>query len=161
VSAQKASAWSPNSAEILSTEGARSAQRATVCDKATSWRESVVERLNHVCSLPSKWDGYYGRPVDFGTANFALRVLETICHVGKPAPSIVPGPSGDLQIEWHTRAWDVELHVLAPYNVEAWRDSSTSLDDGETLVLAADFTDVRKWIRELSESPIAATPAAA
>lgn len=161
MSIQKASAWSPSSAEILSIEAVRSAQRVTVCDKASSWRESVMERLNHVCSLPPKWDGYHGRPVDFGTANFALRVLETICDFGTPAPSIVPGPSGDLQIEWHTQAWDVELHVLAPYNVEAWRDLSFSLGNGETLLLAADFTDVRKWIRELSESPSAATPAAA
>src|SRR5688572_22784827 len=77
------------------------------------WRSIIMERLQHLVNLETGWDGYQGEAVSFENANFALKVLEVVCSNGSPAPQIVPGTAGDLQIEWHNRVADVELHVMA------------------------------------------------
>src|SRR5215204_7030320 len=98
-----------------------SGARVLIADPIREWRDMVLKRLNDLCCLDAGWDGYRGVPVSFENANFALRMLEASCPSEAPAPAIVPGPAGDLQIEWHTPNGDVELHVQSPYNVHAWR----------------------------------------
>jgi hypothetical protein len=129
--------------------------------RAARWPEKVVERLNELCSLPRGWNGYEAGPVSFSLALFAFRVLGTICGVDTPAPSIVPGASGDLQIEWHLMAGDIELHVRAPNDVVAWRLMSDTGPDGEERVLSTDFTVVARWIEDLLESSDATVGSAA
>jgi hypothetical protein len=88
-------------------------------------------------------------------------MLGSICRPNTPAPQIVPGSSGDLQIEWHTQAVDIEILVRAPYDVHAWRLVVGADADGESLGLSRDFTELAKWVAEISEPPIAASAAAA
>jgi hypothetical protein len=78
-----------------------------------------------------------------------------------PAPQIVPGSNGDLQIEWHTETIDIELHICAPYEVQAWRLTSSTGDDGEEINLTNDFTVVAGWLAELAEASVATRSSAA
>lgn len=135
--------------------------RLIVSEPVRQWRDGVKSRLDEVCSLPSGWNGYGAPPVSFQTADFALRMLETICATSAPAPQIVPGANGDLQLEWHLTGGDLELHVRAPYDVYAWRGSDRLDDDGETVNLTNDFTVLRAWIGDLVESTRAVEAAAA
>ena len=123
-----------------------------------SWRP-VTDRLEELLRLERGWDGYTGSPVSFVNATFALRMLESICDSRSPLPQIVPGSSGDLQVEWHTLRGDVELHVRAPNDVHAWRVKSDGLE--EELLLANDFSAIVAWIKELVEPSIAIKAAAA
>jgi hypothetical protein len=91
---------------------------------------------------------------------FALQMLEAICTEETPAPAIVPGSSGELQIEWHTEQGDVELLVRAPNNVRAWRWSPNAGDDGDEVELRNDFYQAAMWIREVTEPEIAVQAAA-
>ena len=135
--------------------------RVLITDRPSVWRDDVVDRLNHLCCLPVGWNGYRAGPVNFNTANFALRVLESVCSPDAPAPSIVPGPSGDLQIEWHLETGDIELHIRAPNDVHAWRETAETEEGGQELQLTIEFTEVAQWIKKLLEPTRALNKAAA
>lgn len=125
--------------------------------RSPTWQSTVKARLEEIVRLHEGWDGYRGRPVSFGNALFALRVLESICSIDAPPPEIVPGCSGDLQIEWHLPGGDIELHVRAPNDVHAWR----SMPSDEELILSTDFSAIADWLRDLTEAPLAPDSAAA
>ncbi len=125
------------------------------------WHSVVMDRLNALVKLERGWDGYKGIPVSFENANFALNLLHAACSIDTPSPQIVPGSNGDLQIEWHTEEGDIELHIQAPYKVEAWRSSESTGIDGEEISLTNNFAVVAKWIAEISEPIIAARSSAA
>ena len=125
------------------------------------WSTKVVSRLNELCALPVGWNGYTAPPVLFSNASFALVMLQTVCPFDVPEPQIVPGPNGDLQIEWHEEYGDVELHVRAPYNVHAWRCNETTGPNGEEFDLNNEFSLVASWLADLSETSIVAETATA
>lgn len=147
-----------SSSRILEIPGSK--ERVLISDNTTAWSEEVKKRLETLIKLPVGWDGYQGTNVSFQNANFALRVLEAICGVETRAPQIVPGPAGDLQIEWHTLQGDLEIHVLGPNIVHAWRAMVNGNSEGEELVLKNDFGVVAQWVKEITEPPIAAKAAA-
>lgn len=125
------------------------------------WQLTVEARLQELIRLENGWDGYEGPPVGFGNAVFAIRVLESICVGDTPAPSIVPGNAGDLQLEWHLPSGEIELHVRAPNDVHAWRCLTGAHPLEEALMLSTDFSVVAKWLRDLTEAPLAPHAAAA
>ena len=121
-------------------------------DAGQKWREPVMKRLDElVTTLRPGWDGYNGIAVKFENAYFAMEMLDSCCRGNAPTPQIVPGTSGDLQIEWHLEKGDIELHVLAPNNVQAWHADEHTGPDGEELSLTTDFTTVVRWIENLTE----------
>lgn len=125
------------------------------------WHKAVRSKMDELCSLPVGWDGYSAPPVSFSVAYFAMSVLALVCPLDAPAPQIVPGPNGDLQIEWHTHDADIELHVRHPNEVVAWRLSPVTPSDGEEVRLTTDFKIVAKWLEDLSEDSVASHSSAA
>jgi hypothetical protein len=134
--------------------------RIIVNDNSSKWNAAVKERLEVLIRLIPGWDGYGALPVSFENANFALRILERICDEDSPAPQIVPGTQGDLQIEWHTLQGDIELHIKAPNDVHAWRAMQNADPDGEDLDLTNDFAAIAHWVKEIVEPTIGASAAA-
>jgi len=132
-----------------------------VCEPRRAWWHPIVARLDELCKLPIGWDGYHAPPVLFGNAYFAINMLASACPFDAPEPQIVPGSNGDLQIEWHTETADIELHVRAPNDVDAWRAQTSTPDHEDQLHLTIDFKVVAGWLAELSETPIAARSSAA
>jgi hypothetical protein len=135
--------------------------RLIVDEPRQSWRDEVMNRLDKLVKLESGWDGYQGLPVSLENAVFTLRMLDAACGGNVRAPQIVPGATGDLQIEWHTLKGDIELHVEAPNNVHAWRATGNDGVVEQELELTNDFSIVAKWIEDLMESSIVAESAAA
>lgn len=134
--------------------------RHFITDLGQNWRDPVIKRLNELVGLQPGWDGYDGAAVTFENAYFAVEVLKVCCGANDPTPQIVPGASGDLQIEWHLEKGDIELHILAPNDVHAWHVDENTGFDGEGVSLTNDFTIVVKWIKNLTE-PTRAIVAAA
>lgn len=131
--------------------------RRIVQDLDRSWRQAVIDQLNCLVALEKGWDGYRGGPVRFDTAHFALRLLDSACGNDTPSPEIVPGSDGDLQIEWHLEAGDIELHVSGPLKVHAWARIDGVERDAD---LTNDFTTVAQWLAMLADQELAATAAA-
>lgn len=135
--------------------------RIVVQAPARNWRQQVEEKLQKLIRLPVGWDGYGAVPVSFETANFAVRMLESICPTDAPVPYLVPGTVGDIQIEWHTDAVDIELHVRRPNSVHAWRESAASGRADEEMELTFDFRPILSWVKQLSEAGVDDSTAAA
>ena len=135
--------------------------RTLISEGGGEWRAQVEERLQNLIRLQQGWDGYQGQPVSFTNAAFAFRMLESVCGPYTPAPQIVPGADGDLQIEWHTLKGDIELDVRGPNDVHAWRLVLGDDTDGEELYLRTDFSKIVEWIKKLTEPVIAPIATAA
>ena len=118
----------------------------------SDWMRDLRDRFDELTSLPKGWDGYNGRPVSFTCAHFAANLLERLANPEVPAPYLVPGSDGTVQLEWHRNNFDVEIEVLAPYQVIATRYSYDS-DAAEELHLDSDFTKLQVWIEELKDRP--------
>lgn len=132
--------------ELLKFSGRQ--DRITVYQPQHEWARGVRSKLKDLCALPKGWNGYDAPPVSFTTANFALRMLESIVGRDAPTPQIVPGVDGDLQIEWHLLKGDIELHVRSSNDVLAWRSTDQD-EDGEELRLKTDFKDVATWLAQI------------
>lgn len=137
----------------------RNYSRRAISDSVYGWQEIVKDRLEELVRLEPGWDGYAGHPVSFDVAMFAYRMLESICGIDTPSPQIVPGSSGDLQVEWHTPVGDIELWVRAPNNVHAWRESADG-NESDEMNLSTNFAAVSDWVREYTEPLIAGAAAA-
>lgn len=122
--------------------------RIRVSRSRSDWARDLEERFNELTSLPRGWDGYRGRPVSFGCAQFAANLVESLFVQGVPAPQLVPGADGTLQLEWHLNQYDIEVDVLAPYNVVATRyDHAAELE--QEIEVESDFTELANWVLAL------------
>lgn len=135
--------------------------RILLTDPVQAWHKKAMEQLENLVHLKHGWDGYQGLPVSFENATFALRMLEAICKNDTPSPQIIPGVSGDLQVEWHTMQGDIELHVKAPNDVRAWHSPFGNGVGEEELNLTFDFIDVAAWVERVKETPIVINAATA
>lgn len=89
-----------------------------------AWRAAIRQRLSEFVRMPSNWDGYGAPVVSAAVAALAFAVLEDVMRPGVPLPHVVPSSTGGVQIEWHERDIDLELHVAGPYNFELWFEDS-------------------------------------
>ncbi len=141
------------SSNVASWPGSRS--RTIVAHPAEIWHRRISERIQELVRLAPGWDGYAGRPVSFETGMFACNVLSAIWRWDTPIPQIVPGSAGDLQIEWHMSDTTVELHVLGPNRVSAWRCVVEGDPDGEDIDLTNDFAPIENWSERLTGPQLA------
>jgi len=124
--------------------------RVRITQPRSRWVAELKDRFDELTALPQGWDGYAGRPVSFNCAQFAANLLERLFVESVPAPQIVPGDDGTLQIEWHQNQFDIEIDVLAPYDVCAVkRDLRTGLV--QEIELEIDFTPLSGWIADLGQ----------
>ncbi len=137
------------SAEPTVINAVFTSRRVLVSDSRSEWIEALEKRFNDLTALPVGWDGYTGRPVSFTIARFAANLLERLYVPNVPPPSLVPGADGSLQIEWHRNDYDVELDIVGPQKVVAYRHDCQKETD-EELELATDFTPIQIWIEDLS-----------
>lgn len=133
--------------------------RAVVAHPVGEWWDAVVSKIGELTALERGWDGYGAGPVNFETAHFALNMLQSLCVDLEPQPQIVPGANGDLQIEWHEQSSSVELHVVSPNHVRAWRRRNSDQAE-EELVLKSDFSSLLPWMLELARPAVAVVAAA-
>lgn len=130
--------------------GAHSAfnQHRVLVDEPSPWVASLDKRFNDLTSLPIGWDGYKGVPVLYTVAKFASLILSRLYVTGLPAPSLVPGSDGTLQIEWHINQYDVELDILNVNSIFASRYDCLSGAE-ESFSLSNDVTIPSRWMHDL------------
>lgn len=136
------------------------AHRITITESETKWRDEAMQRLQGLIRLEHGWDGYAAIPVTLATATFTLKMLEVMCSDDTVAPQIIPGPNGEVQLEWHTHTGDVEILVRAPNDVFAWRHLVGNDGDGEEMQLSQDFLQAVRWIKDVMEPKFAYAAAA-
>ncbi|WP_157776571.1 hypothetical protein [Nitratireductor aquibiodomus] len=123
--------------------------RVVVATHSSPWMRDLSSRFDEVVSLTKGWDGYSGVPVSFTTAQFAAQMIERLWVPGVPTPSIVPGTDGSVQVEWHAGGFDVELDVLEPLEVEAYR-LNRKTGEVDELEIESDFSQIAQWISDIA-----------
>ena len=124
------------------------------------WVQELAPRFEDLVKLKPGWDGYLGIPVSFSNATFAANLLETLCLNTLPAPSLVPGTDGTLQLEWHINGYDLEIDVLGANNVVATRFCHQTEEEKE-MYLKNDFSELVQWVDDLAYDDLMAGPVVA
>lgn len=136
-------------------------RRVNLTDPAIMGWEDIKNRLNELSQLPVGWDGYNAGPMRFEVGYFAAEIIRNVCDQTTYPPAIIPGPNGDVQLEWHHNKNIIELHIRNPYDVVAWRTNDELGENGEEIYLTTDFTAVFLWLKDFAEIAHAHPAAAA
>jgi hypothetical protein len=102
------------------------------------WEVEVVRALVRLAGLPAGWDSYNAPPLRRDAGHFALEILQGVMHPRTPPPQVVPSAAGGVQLEWHEKGIDLELHITAPYQWELWFHD---LQDPNSQPLSLELTD--------------------
>jgi hypothetical protein len=84
------------------------------------WQIEVLKPLAKYLAMSQGWDSYSGLPPRWDAGFFALWILNAVMRPRTPVPQVVPSPVGGVQLEWHEKDIDLELHITAPYECELW-----------------------------------------
>lgn len=79
------------------------------------WFTDAVKKLLMLRELPENWDSYGARQVTVQSFETALLLTSRISE-GSPLPSIVPTPTGGVQLEWHLFGIDLEVDITPEGN---------------------------------------------
>lgn len=82
-----------------------------------SWMISILPKLNSLLRLPPNWNSYGSAPVSTLAIQRAYQFLLHALPPSTPTPSIVPTPSGCVQLEWHQDDIDIEIE-FQPTGIE-------------------------------------------
>ena len=105
------------------------------------WEREILTRLIELVQMEPDWDGYGAPSVKRDAGFFALEILKGIMRERTPLPQIVPSSVGGVQMEWHEKGIDLEVHVTGAYECEVWfRDHATAKNFA--VDLTNDFSDL-------------------
>lgn len=99
---------------------------ATLTEQVPPWFDAVVRTCAAFVELERDWDSYGARPVHESIARAAGDLLLQLVRPSVPAPTVVPTPSGGIQLEWHTPSVDLEIELASAGRLSAiFEDRST------------------------------------
>ncbi|GEM_PF-1631245 len=123
--------------------------RVRVTHPRSAWVNELEKQFDVLTSLRRGWDGYAGVPVSFTCAQFAANLIERLYIRSLPAPQLVPMPNGTMRLEWHRNEFDIEVDVLGPYDVVAYRADLLN-DSEDEIEIQTDFTELAEWVAALA-----------
>jgi hypothetical protein len=115
------------------------------------WQIEVQSRLLKYVKMQKGWDSYDAPPVGWDTGMFVLSVLNDVMRTRTPIPQVVPSAGGGVQLEWHQKGIDLELHIAGPYQCELWfQDHQRPNDPPGSIELTDNFSALLKPIELLT-----------
>jgi hypothetical protein len=76
-----------------------------------AWLGPVLDELQELLSLPEDWDSYGSARIDAHIARYVGRLLGVLARAETARPALVPTSAGGVQLEWHTRALELQLEI--------------------------------------------------
>jgi hypothetical protein len=119
-------------------------------EPAQKWQIDVQRQLLEQVQMPHGWDGYGTPAPTMDAAFFALLVLSKVMRSRTPIPQVVPSSAGGIQLEWHDKGIDLELHISAPYQCEMWFEDHQKGTAPTSLPLSTDFSPLNGPINLLT-----------
>lgn len=138
----------PVPAQTRSQWASTSVDDKQIVIEKSRWIEELLPKFEELMRLPVGWDGYSGLPVSFQCVCFALQLIASLSTAEIEAPQVVPGSDGSLQLEWHNYGYDVELNILALFEVVAFR-KNVNTGAIEELDLTMDYKTVYSWMIDM------------
>ena len=98
------------------------------------WLYPTLASFQELLQLPEGWDSYGGSPIsDEAIAGAAEVLVRLKLPLEAPEPSVVPGSSGSVQLEWHRCGADVEIHISPAGDATAFLSDTTEEHEFETI----------------------------
>ena len=120
-------------------------------DPDKKWQVEVLRSILSFMELKPGWDSYDAPPLSRDVGFFALQILDQVMSPRTPIPQAVPSSVGGVQLEWHDKGIDLELHIAAPYEAEFWFQDHSKPDQAPiSMVLSNDFSTLRNALQELA-----------
>lgn len=146
-------------ADIIRPDFGRRHLRVTTTTSfgANNWQDVLLDQIMNLKKLSHGWDSYSAPRIDLDAMGFALIVLNNIMESNTPLPQVVPSSVGGIQLEWHERGIDLEIHVTGPYEGEIWYQDHTQPDKGPVSdEITIDFSQIQSFVTELTsrQAPI-------
>ena len=115
------------------------------------WQIEVQNHLVRFVRMEPGWDGYDAPPLRRDAGLFALEILQGVMRPRTPLPQVVPSSMGGVQLEWHEKGIDLEIHITAPYQWELWfQDHQDPNTPPISLELTDDLSPLRRPIQLLT-----------
>jgi hypothetical protein len=102
------------------------------------WQIEVQSQLLQYAKMEQGWNSYGAPAVTWDAGMFALSILNDIMRPRTPIPQVVPSSAGGVQLEWHEKGIDLEIHVTGPYRCALWFEDQTAPN---TPPVSLDLTD--------------------
>jgi hypothetical protein len=119
--------------------------RAFDAEPERTWQLEVQNHLLKYVKLQRGWDTYNAQQIGWDTGFFALSILNDFMRPRTPIPQVVPSAAGGVQLEWHQKGVDLELHITGPYQCELWfKDHQTPNQPPISLELTDDYSALRR-----------------
>jgi hypothetical protein len=119
--------------------------RAFEAEPDRKWQTEVQKRLVAYAKFPQGWDSYNAPAIGWDAGLFALSLLNDFMRPRTPLPQVVPSTAGGIQLEWHQKGVDLELHITGPYRCELWFQDHQVPDQAPlSLELTDDYSALRK-----------------
>lgn len=100
--------------------GPRIVRIETTTAELPKWLLGVVAELNKIADLPSNWDSYDALPVPQRTLEHALQVIAQLMDIDTLPPQVGATVDGGVEFEWHRNGMDLEVQILAPFQVHMY-----------------------------------------
>ena len=117
---------------------------------SAKWQVELLTKICSLLQLRDNWDGYRTLSPRRDAGMFALEVLHQAMRPRTPLPQVVPSSDGGIQLEWHERGIDLELHVTTPYHCELWFEDHRSGQEPLSLELTDNFSTFQAAIATLT-----------
>lgn len=115
------------------------------------WLKPVTLRLKELSALPANWDSFGSNSIDKNVIFNTLWFLQKTMSMTTPIPQIVPTRAGNLQLEWHTSGYDIEIEVKRtfPYGLYVF----SQLNNLDTELEICDALEAKSYLSELKPNP--------
>ena len=117
-------------------------------DAPSSWMEPTVRAVFRLHALGDNWDSNGGTRIQRDAIARTIALLLQIMADDSPSPSVVPLPSGGIQLEWHRRRQDLEIVIEAAGPVQFFytnRATGEAIED-----LLGNPTALAEFVRSLT-----------
>jgi hypothetical protein len=120
--------------------------------RSAAWCAAAESRLGWILALPANWDAQGASRVEHEVIRRAWAFLQRVMPLDGAAPDIGPTKDGQLQLEWHKTAADLEIRMrpAGEFSV-AFDDIERPERSWEGVVTSADLARVLEAVREISE----------
>jgi len=105
---------------------ARQIEVMEVGTEPSEWFGRIAAKLWGFMEYSDNWDSYGAKRPDKKAIDRALNIMLDLSEYDVPEPSVGPTSQGGIQIEWHTKGFDLELEILASLQLGAsFKDQMT------------------------------------
>lgn len=106
----------------------------TVPGEEPKWLYPTLSCFQELLQLPEGWDSYGAYIItDAAIAGAAEILVQLQLPLEASPPSVVPGSSGSVQLEWHEAGVDVEIHISPTGSVSAFLSDADDDFEFETV----------------------------